>query len=73
MNVQYRHFRIQRAIAYWPETLGSLTQSYHVDALGWWLARRYAGRITLDFFGHQLVCQLGADAIDLELRMHPRH
>jgi uncharacterized protein len=33
-------------------------QHFYVDGLGCKLARRYADRITLDFFGDQLVCHL---------------
>ena len=34
------------------------SQEFYVGALGCKLARRYADRITLDFFGDQLVCHL---------------
>jgi extradiol dioxygenase family protein len=33
-------------------------QEFYVGALGCKLARRYADRITLDFFGDQVVCHL---------------
>jgi uncharacterized protein len=33
-------------------------QHFYVDLLGCKLARRYPDRITLDFFGDQLVCHL---------------
>jgi extradiol dioxygenase family protein len=34
------------------------TEHFYVDGLGCKLARRYEDRITLDFFGDQLVCHL---------------
>jgi hypothetical protein len=34
------------------------TEHFYVDSLGCKLARRYENRITLDFFGDQLVCHL---------------
>ena len=34
------------------------TEGFYVDSLGCKLARRYEDRITLDFFGDQLVCHL---------------
>lgn len=34
------------------------TERFYLDGLGCKLARRYADRITLDFFGDQLVCHL---------------
>lgn len=46
---------------------------FYVEGLGCHLARRYADRITLDFFGDQLVCHLSErwdrDVDDL----YPRH
>jgi extradiol dioxygenase family protein len=50
------------------------TEDFYVRLLGCKLARRYADRITLDFFGDQLVCHLtepdpGAATLDL----YPRH
>jgi uncharacterized protein len=50
-------------------------QRFYVTMLGCKLARRYADRITLDFFGDQVVCHLTddgpapADPLDL----YPRH
>ena len=38
-------------------------QEFYVDGLGCHLARHYPDRITLDFFGDQLVCHL-SDRID---------
>jgi uncharacterized protein len=50
-------------------------QRFYVDMLGCKLARRYADRITLDFFGDQLVCHLHEDEFPRErpLSMYPRH
>jgi extradiol dioxygenase family protein len=50
-------------------------QRFYVDMLGCKLARRYADRITLDFFGDQLVGHLDEDATPRErpLSMYPRH
>jgi uncharacterized protein len=45
---------------------------FYVTGLGCKLARRYQDRITLDFFGDQLVCHL-SDKIDLDPQAYPRH
>jgi extradiol dioxygenase family protein len=50
-----------------------LSREFYVDRLGCRLARRYEDRITLDFFGSQLVCHLDPDRIDRDVRMYPRH
>jgi extradiol dioxygenase family protein len=47
-------------------------QEFYVTKLGCKLARRYDDRITLDFFGDQLVCHL-SDAWDRQLELYPRH
>ena len=47
-------------------------ETFYVKLLGCKLARRYADRITLDFFGDQLVCHL-SDRIDENPQMYPRH
>lgn len=47
--------------------------AFYVDKLGSRLARRYADRITLDFFGDQVVCHLAPDKIDPAPEMYPRH
>ena len=47
-------------------------QDFYVKKLGCKLARRYEDRITLDFFGDQLVCHL-SDRIDEPPQMYPRH
>lgn len=50
-------------------------EQFYVDGLGCKLARRYPDRITLDFFGDQVVCHLTdpgpepPEAVDL----YPRH
>ena len=51
-------------------------QDFYVAGLGAKLARRYADRITLDFFGDQVVCHLtdGIDpVVDPAPRLYPRH
>jgi len=47
-------------------------QRFYVDGLGCHLARRYHDRITLDFFGDQLVCHL-SDDVDDDPALYPRH
>lgn len=48
-------------------------QQFYVAGLGCHLARRYPDRITLDFFGDQLVCHL-SDSWDREAEsLYPRH
>ncbi len=50
------------------------TQQFYVGSLGCKLARRYADRITLDFFGDQLVCHLvEPPAVPAEVTLYPRH
>jgi len=49
------------------------TQRFYVDGLGCHLARRYDDRITLDFFGDQVVCHL-SEAWAREVDdLYPRH
>jgi extradiol dioxygenase family protein len=53
------------------------TVAFYVATLGCKLARRYDDRVTLDFFGDQLVCHLSprpdhVPAVD-ELALYPRH
>ncbi len=45
---------------------------FYVSKLGCKLARRYPDRITLDFFGDQVVCHL-SEKYDREPQMYPRH
>lgn len=47
-------------------------QDFYVRGLGVKLARRYADRITLDFFGDQVVCHL-SERIDTDPELYPRH
>jgi extradiol dioxygenase family protein len=47
-------------------------QEFYVAGLGCKLARRYEDRITLDFFGDQLVCHLHPMEPD-EPSLYPRH
>ncbi len=47
-------------------------QDFYVTKLGCHLARRYDDRITLNFFGDQVVCHL-SDRWDREPQMYPRH
>jgi uncharacterized protein len=50
-------------------------EAFYGAELGCKLARRYADRITIDFFGDQLVCHLTdrPDAPVGELSLYPRH
>lgn len=48
------------------------TQDFYVTKLGCHLARRYEDRITLDFFGDQVVCHL-SDLVDEQPGLYPRH
>jgi extradiol dioxygenase family protein len=45
---------------------------FYVEGLGCHLARRYDDRITIDFFGDQLVCHL-SDQIFRNPELYPRH
>jgi extradiol dioxygenase family protein len=48
-------------------------ERFYVDILNCRRARRYDDRITLDFFGDQLVCHLAPDLVEREPRLYPRH
>lgn len=48
------------------------TREFYVR-LGCRLARSYSDRITLDFFGDQVVCHLYPEGVDVEPHMFPRH
>ena len=52
-----------------------VAQEFYVGALGCKLARRYDDRITIDFFGDQLVCHLVDPPQDApaEPTLYPRH
>lgn len=47
------------------------SESFYRD-LGCKIARRYADRVTLDFFGDQIVCHL-SDRYETEPELYPRH
>jgi extradiol dioxygenase family protein len=51
------------------------TEDFYVRQLGCKLARRYPDRITLDFFGDQLVCHLSEPPVERPqtLDLYPRH
>src|ERR1700739_1415511 len=48
-------------------------QEFYVTGLGGHLARRYPDRITLDFFGDQVVCHLSDKWDRGPVEMYPRH
>ncbi|MBO0893456.1 MAG: VOC family protein [Acidimicrobiales bacterium] len=54
-------------------------EQFYVDGLGCKLARRYPDRITLDFFGDQVVCHLseqesaGGQPAPQPASLYPRH
>jgi extradiol dioxygenase family protein len=50
-------------------------EDFYVRLLGCKLARRYADRVTLDFFGDQLVCHLTEppESAGGSLEIYPRH
>jgi extradiol dioxygenase family protein len=47
-------------------------EGFYVAGLGCHLARRYADRITFDFFGDQIVCHL-SEQTDIDPGLYPRH
>ncbi|HEY2762621.1 MAG TPA: VOC family protein [Pseudonocardiaceae bacterium] len=47
-------------------------QRFYVEGLGCDMARRYPDRITLNFFGDQVVCHL-SDRVDPAPELYPRH
>ncbi len=51
------------------------TEHFYVGRLGCKLARRYPDRITLDFFGDQVVCHLSEPGAGVAggLSLYPRH
>jgi extradiol dioxygenase family protein len=49
------------------------TVEFYVFKLGCKLARRYADRVTIDFFGDQVVCHLNPESIDPSPKLYPRH
>ncbi len=46
---------------------------FYTNKLGCKLARRYADRITLNFFGDQVVCHLNPRGITRKPSLYPRH
>jgi extradiol dioxygenase family protein len=46
---------------------------FYNELLGCKLARRYQDRITLDFFGDQLVCHLTEEPPEKPASLYPRH
>jgi extradiol dioxygenase family protein len=48
-------------------------QEFYVTQLGCKLARRYDDRITIDFFGDQLVCHLTPGEPSAPESLYPRH
>jgi hypothetical protein len=48
-------------------------ERFYVDILGCRRARRYEDRVTLNFFGDQLVCHFAPGEIEREPRLYPRH
>lgn len=46
---------------------------FYENVLGCTVARKYEDRITLDFFGDQVVCHLSASEIPGEPQPYPRH
>ena len=49
------------------------TYDFYVKGLGCKLARRYDDRITLNFFGDQLVCHKCPEKVDEKPETYPRH
>ncbi|HEX7354239.1 MAG TPA: VOC family protein [Mycobacteriales bacterium] len=47
--------------------------SFYVEGLGCHLARRYGDRITVDFFGDQVVCHLHDVDTTEPVELYPRH
>lgn len=47
-------------------------QDFYVTKLGCHLARRYDDRVTIDFFGDQVVCHLSDEVVE-NPQMYPRH
>jgi len=46
---------------------------FYEQTVGARVARRYDDRVTLEFFGHQVVCHLAPAKIDPEPALYPRH
>lgn len=48
-------------------------ERFYTTVLGARRARRYDDRVTLWFFGHQVVCHLDTEHVEVEPRPYPRH
>lgn len=46
---------------------------FYVGTLGCQLGRRYDDRVSIGFFGHQIVCHLAPDKVDAAPEAYPRH
>ncbi len=49
------------------------SKEFFVNKLGCTLAREYPDRITLNFFGDQVVCHLAPEKTDSQPQAYPRH
>lgn len=49
------------------------TVDFYGEKLGLTIARRYEDRVTINFFGDQVVCHLCPEKIDKTPEMYPRH
>ena len=49
------------------------TRHFYNKLLGCKIAREYEDRVTIDFFGDQIVCHLASDKIDENPSIYPRH
>jgi len=48
-------------------------EEFYTRIIGAERARRYEDRVTLNFFGHQVVCHLDPDGCDNIPKIYPRH
>ncbi|MBZ9610216.1 VOC family protein [Rheinheimera maricola] len=48
-------------------------KTYYVDQLGFGQGRMYDDRISINFFGDQVVCHLCPEKVDPIVEMYPRH
>ena len=48
-------------------------KAFYGSGLGCEIAREYNDRITINFFGGQVVCHLSPESIDKKPTMYPRH
>lgn len=68
MREQYNTFHLAIPCKDLDETI-----EFYVFKLGCKLARKYNDRVTIDFFGDQVVCHLNPEGIDLNPALYPRH